>query len=92
MGLFKTLSRSLGFGKVSVRIIVVGLDNSGKTTLINHLRPKKSQAHEVVPTVGFSMDEFSKNNLNFSVFDMSGQVCICTIFFKNRKKTITAIY
>ena len=74
MGLFKKLSRALGFGRQPLRIMVAGLDNSGKTTLINHLRPKKSQAHEVVPTVGFSMDEFSKDNLKFTVFDMSGQV------------------
>ena len=74
MGLFKKLSRALGFGRKPMRIMVVGLDNSGKTTLINHMRPKKGQAHEVVPTVGFSMDEFSKDNLKFTVFDMSGQV------------------
>ena len=30
-------------------------------------------ATEVVPTVGFSVEEFSKNGLNFTVFDMSGQ-------------------
>jgi ADP-ribosylation factor-like protein 6 len=29
---------------------------------------------EVVPTVGFQVEEFAKNNLNFTVFDMSGQV------------------
>ena len=73
MGLFKKLTRALGFGKGTARILVVGLDNSGKTTLINHLKPKKSKAHEVVPTVGFTMEEFSKHNLNFTVFDMSGQ-------------------
>ena len=28
---------------------------------------------EVVPTVGFSVEEFSKNGLAFTVFDMSGQ-------------------
>jgi ADP-ribosylation factor-like protein 6 len=28
---------------------------------------------EVVPTIGFQIEEFSKNNINFSVFDMSGQ-------------------
>lgn len=74
MGLFKKLRNSFGLGKSKVNIIVVGLDNSGKTTLINKLRPKKSQSYEVAPTVGFAMDEFSKNNLKFSVFDMSGQV------------------
>ena len=73
MGLFKKLASALGFGKAPVGIIVVGLDNSGKTTLINHLRPKKSQAHEVAPTVGFNCESFSKHNLKFSVFDMSGQ-------------------
>lgn len=51
----------------------IGLDNSGKTTIINHLKPKKAQAMEIVPTVGFSVEEFGKNGINFTVFDMSGQ-------------------
>ena len=29
---------------------------------------------DVVPTVGFSVEEFNKNGLSFTVFDMSGQV------------------
>ncbi|RHY20698.1 hypothetical protein DYB32_009978, partial [Aphanomyces invadans] len=52
-----------------------GLDNSGKTTLVNHLKPKKLQSHEVAPTVGFQVEEFTKYNLSFTVFDMSGQNC-----------------
>lgn len=28
---------------------------------------------DIVPTVGFSVEEFSKNGLNFTCFDMSGQ-------------------
>ena len=28
---------------------------------------------EVTPTVGFQVEEFKKNNLNFTVYDMSGQ-------------------
>ncbi|KAF1327734.1 Adp-ribosylation factor family, partial [Globisporangium splendens] len=73
MGLFKQLTTALGIKKTQVRILVVGLDNSSKTTLVNHLKPKKSQAHEVVPTIGFQVEEFAKANLNFTVFDMSGQ-------------------
>lgn len=74
MGLFKVLTNALGIKKTQVRILVVGLDNSGKTTLVNHLKPKKSQSREVVPTIGFQVEEFTKANLNFTVFDMSGQV------------------
>jgi len=55
------------------RIIVVGLDNSGKSTIIAWLKPKKAVQPEVVPTVGFSVEEFNKNGLAFTVFDMSGQ-------------------
>uniref|UniRef100_K3XBX6 ADP-ribosylation factor-like protein 6 n=1 Tax=Globisporangium ultimum (strain ATCC 200006 / CBS 805.95 / DAOM BR144) TaxID=431595 RepID=K3XBX6_GLOUD len=76
MGLFKQLTTALGIKKTQVRILVVGLDNSGKTTLVNHLKPKKSQAREVVPTIGFQVEEFTKANLNFTVFDMSGQAII----------------
>ena len=36
--------------------------------------PPQSTSTEVVPTVGFSVEEFAKGNLGFTVFDMSGQV------------------
>merc|ERR1712100_959851 len=52
--------------------ICVGLDNSGKSTIINYLKPKKATTTEVVPTVGFSVEEFTKASLSFTVFDMSG--------------------
>jgi len=84
MGLFKQLASSLGVKKTAVRILVVGLDNSGKTTLINHLKPKKSQMNEVAPTIGFQVEEFTKNNLSFTVFDMSGQVPSCIAYSKLR--------
>ena len=65
--------KAFGFAKEKVNVLVVGLDNSGKTTLINHLKCKKTKVNEVVPTVGFSVEEFSRHNLSFCVFDMSGQ-------------------
>ena len=27
----------------------------------------------MVPTIGFQVEEFTKNNVNFTIFDMSGQ-------------------
>lgn len=41
MSWLKKLASALGISKHEVAIVVVGLDNSGKTTLINHIRPKK---------------------------------------------------
>jgi ADP-ribosylation factor-like protein 6 len=41
MGLFEMIASVFGYSKREARIIVIGLDNSGKTTLINHLKPKK---------------------------------------------------
>ncbi|CAM9448638.1 unnamed protein product [Heterosigma akashiwo] len=73
MGLFKKIAQAMGMSWVEVRILVVGLDNSGKTTLINHIKPKKATTFEATPTVGFQVEEFSKNSLNFTIFDMSGQ-------------------
>mmetsp|Transcript_4380 Transcript_4380/g.4945 ORF Transcript_4380/g.4945 Transcript_4380/m.4945 type:complete len:103 (+) Transcript_4380:44-352(+) len=62
MGIFKRLFG--GFGtKRKVRIVVVGLDNSGKTTVLNALKPKKASL-ETVPTVGFSTEEFQKHGVN----------------------------
>merc|ERR1719482_243120 len=74
MGIFKRLSDMLTGGSSSKsRILVVGLDNSGKSTIIQYLKPKKAVLPEVVPTVGFQVEEFTKNGLAFTVFDMSGQ-------------------
>ena len=41
MGLFKMIANSIGWNKQMARVLVIGLDNSGKTTLIHHLKPKK---------------------------------------------------
>ena len=72
MGLFKKFLEALGLSKPQVRVLVVGLDNSGKTTIIHRLKPKSTAVDECVPTVGFKIESFSKSNINFTAFDMSG--------------------
>lgn len=73
MGLFDGLARFLGLKKKDVHILVIGLDNSGKTTIINKLKPSDSQSHDIVPTVGFNVEKFNSKSLSFTCFDMSGQ-------------------
>ena len=43
MGIFERFFSAIGFSVAGkkVRIICVGLDNSGKTTIISHLKPRK---------------------------------------------------
>lgn len=61
------------FSKKKANVIFCGLDNSGKSTIVNMLKPKKDQQVDIVPTVGFQIEHFKKNNFNFTVVDMSGQ-------------------
>lgn len=62
-----------GISKKKSNIICIGLDNSGKSTILNKLKADKEQTHDIVPTVGLSVENFSASAINFTVFDMSGQ-------------------
>ncbi|XP_037646151.1 ADP-ribosylation factor-like protein 6 isoform X3 [Sebastes umbrosus] len=73
MGLLDKLSGWLGLRKKEVNVLCIGLDNSGKTTIINQLKPSNTQAQEIVPTIGFNIEKFKSSSLSFTVFDMSGQ-------------------
>lgn len=41
MGLFDTLANWLGLRRKQAKVLCVGLDNSGKTTIINYLKPEQ---------------------------------------------------
>ncbi len=41
MGLLDMLMKAFGWGKEESAVLVVGLDNSGKTTILNFLKPAK---------------------------------------------------
>lgn len=73
MPLFTQLLTFLGIRKREVNVLVVGLDNSGKTTVMNHFKPSSLKVQEIVPTVGFNVEKFDLKNLKITAFDMSGQ-------------------
>ncbi|XP_069049902.1 ADP-ribosylation factor-like protein 6 isoform X3 [Lepisosteus oculatus] len=73
MGLFDKLTVWLGLKKRQVNVLCVGLDNSGKSTILNQLKPENAQTQDIVPTIGFSVEKISSCSLSFTVFDMSGQ-------------------
>ncbi|XP_063989860.1 ADP-ribosylation factor-like protein 6 isoform X2 [Diachasmimorpha longicaudata] len=65
MRLFDRLANLLGLKKKEVNVLVVGLNNSGKSTVINHFKREDDRCIDIVPTVGFNVEKFAS-------FDMSG--------------------
>jgi small GTP-binding protein len=53
-------------------ILVLGLDNAGKTAILYTLQLGESVLH-TVPTIGFNVEEVIIGNVNIKIFDIGGQ-------------------
>lgn len=58
--------------KTHLTIITCGLDNAGKSTIINELKPQEQRSDAIAATFGYNIEEFEKGNVAFKVFDMGG--------------------
>ena len=58
-------------GREDVRILMVGLDNAGKTTILYRL--KFDNVISTVPTIGFNVETVTYKNISFTVWDIGGQ-------------------
>ena len=61
------------FSNPKAKIIIVGLDNAGKSTIINRINPDTFNDEETTATVGLAEENFTKDKINFTAYDMSGQ-------------------
>ena len=59
------------FGKKEMRILMVGLDAAGKTTILYKL--KLGEVVTTIPTIGFNVETVEFKNINFTVWDVGGQ-------------------
>ena len=57
-----------------MRILVLGLDNAGKTTILYRL--SAGEVVTTIPTIGFNVEEVTYKNVTFSVWDLGGQASI----------------
>ncbi|CAD5216603.1 unnamed protein product [Bursaphelenchus okinawaensis] len=73
MGLFSAIAKFFAPHQQPCEVLVLGLDNSGKTSILNQLKPPDNQLNTVVPTVGYNVEKFSASNIAFTAYDMSGQ-------------------
>merc|ERR1712226_1037887 len=54
-----------------MRILMVGLDAAGKTTILYKL--KLGEVVTTIPTIGFNVETVEYKNLSFTVWDVGGQ-------------------
>nr|CAB3222738.1 ADP-ribosylation factor 3 [Phallusia mammillata] len=59
------------FGGKEMRILMLGLDAAGKTTILYKL--KLGQPVTTIPTVGFNVETVQFKNTKFNVWDVGGQ-------------------
>ena len=57
--------------KKDMRILMVGLDAAGKTTILYKL--KLGEVVTTIPTIGFNVETVEYKNISFTVWDVGGQ-------------------
>ena len=62
------------FGEKEARILVLGLDNAGKTTILYRLQV--GTVVSTIPTIGFNVETVTYKNIKFQVWDLGGQTSI----------------
>merc|ERR1712188_256621 len=92
MGLtFTKLFAKLGYKK-EMRILMVGLDNAGKTTVLYKL--KLGEVVTTIPTIGFNVETVEYKNISFTVWDVGGQTKIRPLwrhYFQNTQGLIFVV-
>ncbi|CAO4364467.1 Protein CBR-ARL-1 [Caenorhabditis briggsae] len=62
------------FGAREMRILILGLDGAGKTTILYRLQV--GEVVTTIPTIGFNVEQVEYKNLKFQVWDLGGQTSI----------------
>jgi len=74
MGTFFSSLFSRLFGDKEMRILILGLDNAGKTLVLYRLQV--GEVVTTIPTIGFNVETVTYKNLKFQVWDLGGQTSI----------------
>lgn len=67
-----------------VRVIMIGLDGAGKTTVLGRLKLGETQT--TIPTIGFNVDTVEYKNLKLTMWDVGGQFRLRSLwhhYYKN---------
>ncbi len=70
-GLITKALDALNFGAKERRVLMVGLDAAGKTTVLYKF--KLGECVTTIPTIGFNVEHVQYKNINFTLWDVGGQ-------------------
>lgn len=90
MGLVISRILSLIQSKTPCRILMVGLDGAGKTTVLYKL--KLGEVVTTIPTIGFNVETVEYKNISFTVWDVGGQGKIRPLWRHYFNNTSAIIY
>ena len=77
-------------GKKKVRILMVGLDAAGKTTILYKLM--LGEVVTAIPTIGFNVEVVEYKNIKFEVWDVGGQDTIRPLWVHYYQNTDAIIF
>ncbi|CAL4081910.1 unnamed protein product [Meganyctiphanes norvegica] len=90
MGLLISTLLALAHSPKQSRVLMVGLDNAGKTTLLYRL--KLGEVIFPIPTIEFNVETVSYKNITFTVWDFGGQEPLRPLWRNYTQDTIAIIY
>ena len=90
MGIIASFLRKLGSHSTPIRVLMVGLDNAGKTTILYKL--KLGETVTTIPTIGFNVESVEYKSLKFTVWDIGGQESIRQLWKHYYANTDAIIY
>ena len=86
MGFLISKINSLLFSKKNFRVLMVGLDNSGKTSILYHM--KFGDLINTITTIGFNLETIKYKGLNLSIWDIGGY----NIYYENKVRKLWKHY
>ena len=89
MGLLDAIKKMKKVDK-DVRILVLGLDNAGKTTILKKL--SNEEIKQVQPTQGFNVKSMMQEGFKLNVWDIGGQAAIREYWVNYFDETDALIY
>ncbi|XP_047967408.1 ADP-ribosylation factor-related protein 1-like [Salvia hispanica] len=85
------------FSKMEFHVLILGIDKSGKTTLLEKLKSQYSNLEglppdRIVPTVGLNIGRIEVSNTKLAFWDLGGQLALRSIWEKYYDEAHAVIY